>query len=50
LISFLKIAQKRGQAVAICHPTPQTLKVLKNNLHLIEKFNLEPVFASQIVK
>jgi len=50
LMTLFKLAQKRGQAVAICHPTPQTLKVLKENLHLLDEYNLEAVFASQIVK
>ncbi|MFQ6108250.1 MAG: divergent polysaccharide deacetylase family protein [Candidatus Aminicenantales bacterium] len=49
LIDLFRLAQKRGQATAIGHPTPQTLKVLKENLHLLDKYNLEPVFASQIV-
>lgn len=50
LIEFFELAQKRGQALAICHPTPQTLKVLKENLHLMDKYNLKPVFASKIVQ
>ncbi len=50
LIELFNLAQKRGQAVAICHPTPQTLRVLKENLHLIDKYNLEVVHASQIVE
>jgi polysaccharide deacetylase 2 family uncharacterized protein YibQ len=50
LLTLFKLAQKRGQAVAICHPTPQTLKILRENLHLIDEYNLEAVHASQIVK
>ena len=50
LLALFKLAQKRGQAVAICHPTPQTLKVLRENLHLLDEYNLEAVPASQIIK
>jgi len=50
LLTLFKLAQKRGQAVAICHPTPQTLNVLRENLHLLDKYNLEAVHASQIVE
>lgn len=50
MIELFKLAQKKGQALGICHPTPETLKVLKENIHLVDKYNLEPVFASQIVK
>ncbi len=50
LIELFELAQKRGKALAICHPAPQTLKVLKENLHLIDKYNLKLVFASKIVQ
>jgi len=49
MIELFELAQKKGQALGICHPTPETLKVLKENIHLVDKYNLEPVFASQIV-
>jgi polysaccharide deacetylase 2 family uncharacterized protein YibQ len=50
LIELFELAQKRGKALAICHPTHQTLKVLKEDLHLMDKYNLKPVFASKIVQ
>lgn len=50
MIELFELAQKNGQALGICHPTPETLKVLKENIHLVDKFNLEPVFASQLVQ
>ena len=50
LIELFELAQRRGKALAICHPTPQTLKVLKENLYLMDKYNLKPVFASQIIQ
>ena len=49
LIKLYQLAQKNGQALGICHPRPATLKVLKENYHLLDKFNLQPVFASQLV-
>lgn len=50
MIELFRLAQKKGKAVGICHPTEETLRVLKENFHLLEKFNLEAVFVSQIVK
>ena len=50
IIELFRLAQKKGKAVGICHPTEKTLKVLKENFHLLEKYNLEPVLASQIVR
>lgn len=50
LIELFQKAQKEGWALGICHPTAETLKVLKENFHLVDKYDLEPVFASQIVK
>lgn len=49
LIELFRLAQKEGWALGICHPTVETLKVLKENFHLIDKYDIEPVFASQIV-
>ena len=50
LIKLFKTAQKRGKAVGICHPFPETLKVLKENIHQAQKYNVNLVFASQIVQ
>ncbi|NOR53245.1 MAG: hypothetical protein GQ536_04055 [Candidatus Aminicenantes bacterium] len=49
LLELFRLAQKKGAAVGICHPTEETLRVLKENFHLVDKFNLQPVFASDIV-
>lgn len=49
MLELFELAQKKGQALGICHPTTTTFKVLKENIHLIDKFKLVPVFASQIV-
>jgi polysaccharide deacetylase 2 family uncharacterized protein YibQ len=50
LIELFRLAQRKGKAVGICHPFKETLKVLKENLHLVNEFNIELVFASQIVE
>src|SRR5512138_3010463 len=41
LIELLQRARKRGRAVGICHPFPETLAVLKSSLFLIDSYNLE---------
>jgi polysaccharide deacetylase 2 family uncharacterized protein YibQ len=43
-------AQENGSAIAICHPSPETLKVLKESLYLAAEYNLQTVFASEIVQ
>jgi polysaccharide deacetylase 2 family uncharacterized protein YibQ len=50
LLKLFKQAQQNGFALGICHPSAETLKVLKDDFHLIEDYNLEPVFASQVVR
>lgn len=50
LLELFRHAQKNGRAVGICHPTETTLKVLKENFHLAEEYDLEPAFVSQIVE
>ncbi len=50
LLDLFDKARKNGKAIGICHPSPETLKVLKNNLHLISEYDLETVFASEIVQ
>ncbi len=50
LIELFRRAQKNGFALGICHPTKETLKVLKESFHLVDEYGLEPVLASQIVQ
>jgi len=50
LIELFRLAQKKGKAVGIGHPFKETLKVLKENLDLVNEFNLELVLVSQIVE
>ncbi|MFP4082434.1 MAG: divergent polysaccharide deacetylase family protein [Candidatus Aminicenantes bacterium] len=50
LIELFTQAKREGWALGICHPIPETLKVLRENLHLADDYDLQLVFASQIVK
>ncbi len=50
LMLLFRHAQKNGSAIAICHPSPETLKVLKESLYLAAEYNLQTVFASEIVQ
>ena len=50
LVELFRRAQQNGFALGICHPTRETLKVLKESFHLIDEYGLEPVHASRIVR
>jgi len=50
LIELLQRARKRGRAVGICHPFPETLAVLKSSLFLLDSYNLEAVPVSRLVR
>ena len=50
LIELFQKARKKGRAVGICHPFPETLAVLKSTFHLIDSYGLEAVPVSRLVK
>lgn len=50
LLELFQLAQDKGEAVGIGHPTRETLKVLKENFHLVKRYGLEAVFVSEIVR
>jgi polysaccharide deacetylase 2 family uncharacterized protein YibQ len=50
LIELFRLARRNGKAVGICHPVEETLKTLRENLHLASEYNVELVFVSQIVE
>ena len=50
LHALFQEAKENGSAIGICHPSPETLKVLKENLHIASEYEVYPVFASQIVQ
>jgi polysaccharide deacetylase 2 family uncharacterized protein YibQ len=47
---LLRLAQRQGTAVGICHPQETTLRVLAESIYLLEEYNCEAVYASQVVK
>ena len=50
LMELFTLAKNRGEAVGICHPLPETLKVLKESFHLAKDYGVKPVFISEIVR
>lgn len=50
LTELLQKARKKGHAVGICHPFPETLAVLKSSLFLLDSYNLEAVPVSKLVR
>lgn len=47
---FIKIAKKRGYAIAIAHPHAATLAFIKKHLHELDKHNIELVPVSTLIK
>jgi polysaccharide deacetylase 2 family uncharacterized protein YibQ len=50
MIELFRQSQKTGISVGIAHPFPETLQALKENIHLLEIYNVRPVFASQVAR
>lgn len=50
LFLLFQQAKKNGMAIGICHPYPETFKVLRENLSLVNEYELETVFASEVVQ
>ncbi len=50
MVELFRLSQKNGSSVGIAHPFPETLQALKENIHLLEKYDVRPVFASQVVR
>lgn len=50
LVELLQKARKKGRAVGICHPFPETLAVLKSSLYLVDAYGLEFVPVSKLVR
>ena len=50
LLKAVQLAKRRGSAVAIGHPYPQTLNVLEHAPRLLAKHGVELVFASDLMR
>lgn len=49
ITDLFRLSQKKGTAIAIGHPFPETLQALRENIHLLKKYKVKPVFASEII-
>jgi len=49
LVELFKLAKKKGRAIAIGHPFPETLQALRDSLSLPRKYGVRLVLASQVV-
>lgn len=50
LVELFKLARKKGRALGICHPYPETLEVLRTAFRQFVDYDLEAVPVSQLVK
>jgi polysaccharide deacetylase 2 family uncharacterized protein YibQ len=50
LVELFKLARKRGRAVGICHPYPETLQTLKTSFRQYADYDLMVVPVSQLVQ
>jgi polysaccharide deacetylase 2 family uncharacterized protein YibQ len=50
LIELFQKARKKGRAVGICHPFPETLAVLRTSFQLLDIYGLEAVPVSRLVR
>jgi polysaccharide deacetylase 2 family uncharacterized protein YibQ len=50
LVELFKLARKRGRAVGICHPYPETLQTLKTSFRQYADYDLLVVPVSQLVQ
>lgn len=50
IIDLFRLSQKKGKAIGIGHPFPETLQALRENIHLLKKYKVRPVFASEIIQ
>jgi polysaccharide deacetylase 2 family uncharacterized protein YibQ len=50
LVELFKLARKKGRAVGICHPFPETLEALRTNFRQFADYDLEVVPVSRLVQ
>ena len=49
IMKLVQLAEKRGRAVGICHPYPETLEALRRAAKMLRGGSVEVVFASKLV-
>jgi uncharacterized protein len=49
IIDLFQFSQKTGKAIGIGHPFPETLQALRENIGLLQKYKVTPVFVSEII-
>lgn len=49
IIDLFRFSQKTGKAIGIGHPFPETLQALRENISLLKKYKVTPVFVSEII-
>ena len=49
ITDLFRLSQKTGKSIGIGHPFPETLQALRENIHLLKKYKVKPVFASEII-
>jgi polysaccharide deacetylase 2 family uncharacterized protein YibQ len=50
LIELLRLSQKKGRAIGIGHPFPETLQALRESLPLLSGSDVKLVFVSEIIR
>jgi uncharacterized protein len=50
MTELCRLSQRTGKAIGIGHPFPETLRALKENMGLLEKYRVRPVFVSQVIE
>ncbi len=46
---LVRLAERRGRAIGICHPYPETIEALRRESGLLQNGSVEVVFASKLV-
>jgi polysaccharide deacetylase 2 family uncharacterized protein YibQ len=50
ITELCRLSQRTGKAIGIGHPFPETLRALKENIGLLEKYKIKPVLVSQVIE
>ena len=50
ITELCRLSQRTGKAIGIGHPFPETLRALKENIGLLEKYKVKAVLVSQVIE